>query len=255
MKDEQKQFYKKNLLFIVIDGLNYSMVNRMINGSPVCPYISGLAKNNISFQNVYSQGSYTMSAINSLFTGEDTIHENIYDSFFGSHSQSVFDEFINSGYESFIFMPGMNLPKSKHVSRFEHMYFFEEEDAFCYFKYQFEYYKNIYEKGGMTDKDYERLEYLLDSIFDGLKYIISPAENVVHMMRLADYPWVEYEKSFENELGKYINDKNGYIRNVLSDLDGCTLFNDTFRCAGNYLPKEIIEVNIKVYFKINKNRY
>ena len=51
---------KKNIIFILVDGLSESMIDLQVSGTRVCPFLYDIGEKYIRFKNVYSQGTYTM---------------------------------------------------------------------------------------------------------------------------------------------------------------------------------------------------
>lgn len=244
---------KKNVIFIVVDGLNYSMVDRKIGGEYICPFLSKLSRDNISFHNVYSQGTYTMSAVNSLLTGEDIIHDDIYDAFYSSHQKSVFDEFLTNNYESYVMMSGINLPKSKHINAFKHVYSFGEENALGYYLYLFEYYNSLLKRDSINQKAISHVKKIISSMFDGGEYIFSCSNNVHHTFRNDAYPWREYEISFRQEKEKFYNDSLNYIHKIIENPYSNQLFSSNYAIVPGYLSEESLNCG-KMEFEKNKKR-
>lgn len=243
---------KKNVIFILIDGLNYSFTNMEFDGKLVCPFIKKLSSEHMAFNNMYSQGTYTMSSVNSIFTGDDIIHDNIYDSFFSSHKKYVFDEFINNGYETFLYMLGFGLPKSDYLDKIDHLFYYCEEDALRYFKYFYDYYSNIIETSELSNVDMNRIAYFTDSLFDGMDSVLNPLAKTIHLFRNAYYPWEDYSHTFFEERQRYKSNKQDYIYNLLQTPNKCKLFDEKYKLTVGYLPESILENGVGIYDKYSK---
>ena len=245
---------KKNIIFILVDGLSESMIDLQVSGTRVCPFLHDIGEKYIRFKNIYSQGTYTMSAVNSLFTSEDTIHDDIYDSFFSSHKRTVFELLIDEDYEMFVSLLGFALPSRRMIDGIDHLYLFDEENVFSYFKYVFDYYNRLScSTSKITERDYRRLEYFLNAFFEGLKPVFEESPSITHLWRNKDYPWEEYKAAYDTDYTHFLVNKRKYTEDVLSGLCPRMGSDEIFQSTGNYLQKSKLFIG-ENYYTSNRRR-
>ena len=65
-----KQFTKKNIVLIVVEALREDSALASIDGRPIMPTVSGLARNGVYFRNAYAAAPDTEYSITSIVTGQ-----------------------------------------------------------------------------------------------------------------------------------------------------------------------------------------
>lgn len=92
----------KNVIVIVVDAFCYKNLERRVGNKEVTPFLNCLARQSLSFTNMYSQAPYTEASLISLL-GEENILENGGYLFGNANTKStVFKDYKDAGYHTIL---------------------------------------------------------------------------------------------------------------------------------------------------------
>lgn len=212
---------KKSVIHIVLDAYCYENLNRKIGDREVTPFLNKLAREAISFENMYALAPYTEASQVSLHgDGENTLEMGGY--LFGNATlpKTNFEIYQENGFHTiFSYSPYVfSKPYLKGVDSYYYTRFYSIEPLIVY---RLQYFADLAKDGNMSEIDYRCCSLLLDEAFDcwllqctqlieGHKSVKALAAWVADMRDV-----ISIRELLQEEYIKFQNDNTGYVSDLL----------------------------------------
>ena len=247
---------KKNVIFLVIDSLNYSRVKS--SNYAVMPYLGQLEKEGICCQNMYSEAPYTEAASMNIYCGQDTLSHNGYIFRYKDSPKTLFEALSDAGYQTYYnsFQPQCH--PSSVCRGVDDTYYNVGFDSGAFWSYRLSHFANLLKANSLTDTDYLVLIELFDDNFKyWIKFVsdISSNKEICSMIEGNDrnYNPEQVKNAVESEYATYQNDKKSYINSVLEQGTAHKLFSIPAYVQNNKIKnREFIEQIRQLYTPLFK---
>lgn len=211
----------KNIINIVIDAFCYNNLERKVGKEEVTPFLNKLAKNSITFSNMYSQAPYTEASLIALLGGENTLENGGY--LFGNANtkKSVMKDYKQAGYKTIIGYSPYVCSKAylKGVTDYKYTRLFSIQPCF---DYRLNYFREKKTLNQYIPEYYDVCILILDEAFDAwILQCDSIIKNdvSVEMIRLfiRDIELVKMVRTeLQNQYSLYKKNKNEYVDNIFT---------------------------------------
>lgn len=209
---------KKDVVLLVMDSLGADEFDDEKYGVTSVPGIKKMMAENTYLSQYYSQGSHTESALPGLICGIDTLDYNAYLRRFNDKPKTIFDFFIDEGYQAINISWGRNMLPKRIRDKVTNYYTagFSFCDALFFI---IPYYKKLYDLDVMTEKDKAELIECYEDAFEGCMKFWDRSRNVEHAYDLMGDTVTEgYEcvlKTYAKEYELFKIDRWEYIESDL----------------------------------------
>ena len=216
----------KNIVLIVIDSMNYS---HMKSNRYLTPFINSLLKDNLHYENMYSQAPFTEAASMNIYCGQNVLDNGGYIRRYKDAQKTIFESFKEKGFETYYnyFQPQC-YPSSLRRG-IDNIYYDVGYDVGPLWSYRFYLYADLYLNKKITENDYKLLEEILE---DNFKEWISFVKNVLNKEKDVEiiidnslnYDVENVLKQVEEQYDSFAKDKRGYINSVFEQKTSHPLF-------------------------------
>lgn len=210
----------KNLIFLIIDSLNYSHVKE--SELPLMPFYSKLKEKSISCENMYSQAPYTEAAVMNLYCGQDVLDDGGYLLRFKNAKKTIFEIMQENGYATYYNSYQPQCHPSSVKRGVDYLFYNVGYDSSALWSYRLSHYSELYKNDKLTDDDYAILKEILN---DNFKEWILFTENIISNDdsvslingNSKDYDAESIKKEVSAEYEKYKNSPEKYINEILTE--------------------------------------
>ena len=211
---------KKNVIYILVDGLYYGYIGSNDKRKSATPFIDKLMNNSIYLTDIYSSAPYTEGALVELFGGYQTLsHEGFLHNL--KHSPKTFMEVLKSnGYQTasvlFNYVCGNSFHRGVDYPINAVLPY-----AYPLWSIRGEYYKELLDKNDITKKDYDDYSLMFDSFFELSMNLITELKEIdlknksIFEIISCEYVVKEYLPIIEEENKCYLKNKQLYMDNFL----------------------------------------
>ncbi len=236
---------KKNIVFLLIDSLNYSHVK----SSPVelMPFFRKLQAEGFSCENMYSEAPYTEAALMSLICGQDVLDYGGYMYRYKDTPLTLFEAMQQKGYETFSNSYEPQCHPSSVARGIDVRINGVGYDVKALWSYRIKHYSELYQSGKLDDADYETL---YEIIRDNLESWIKWTDDLIDGNLAADmigsnapqYDPQKVKEKVELQYRGFLKDKRQYIDELLKTGHSHELFTiEGFAQRGKIKNREITE--------------
>lgn len=235
----------KNVIFLVIDSLNYSHV--LETKGKLMPFLDELEKKYVSCEDMYSQAPYTEAAVMGIYCGQNVLDNGGYIERYNKCPKTIFEAYRENGYDVYYnsFQPQV-FPSSLRRGI---------TDLFCNVGYDFgalwHYRLEHYSKIDKLDlRDYEDLFRILEENFaEWKRFLVQISENTKEVQLIVNNNNTfcaarEIEK-LEKEITLYYIDKKEYVDNLLATGKKHALFNISHFKQNNKVKNVQVNTDIR----------
>lgn len=216
----------KNVVLLIIDSMNYS---HMKKNSYLTPFLNGVKKAGLNFENMYSQAPYTEAATMNIYCGQNVLDNNGYIKRFNNAEKTIFEVFKEKGYTTYYnyFQPQCYPSSLRRGIDFP--YYDVGFDINALWSYRLYMYSELLTKNQLNSTDISLLKDILDDNFNEWirfnQHLIQEAEDVNLIIdNCLDYSPEEVLQQVTNEFEKYCKDKEEYIFELLREKTNHRLF-------------------------------
>lgn len=253
-----------NVIYLIIDSLCYERLNSLKEHFGEGCFLNQLAQKGISFENMYSQASYTEAAAQAMYCGQKTLDKNGHLMRFKDADWTVFERAKQHGKETFYSNVLLQLYTSSTKRGVDKYYYNNGFEIGGLWNYRLSYYKDLYTKGIITKKDYEIIVDILDENFGEWKGFFESLLNKGPdtKLLLSKYCFYDVETNsrlLNDEYSRYCENKIKYIDELLVQGTQHNLFkieaytqNDKI---SDEFKKEIWFENKKTIAKIKRTQF
>lgn len=218
----------KNVIFFVIDSLLYTRLGNS-HGYSASPFIDEKLKNAVFADNMYSEAPFTEAATIALLTSAHTLDNGGYLKKFKNQGKNIGELFEDRGYETFNNTYQPHVYPTSIRKGFSSVYYNVGFDINTLWAYRFDYFSNLYKENKLLDSDIEMLKELLEENFNGwilfLEELDENAEAIEFIAKNLEYYDAKSNLDFvKKEFDKFLQDKEGYLKNLLSEGKSHALF-------------------------------
>ena len=242
---------KKNVIFLVVDSLNYSRVKS--SNYAVMPYLKKLEQESIYCQNMYSEAPYTEAACMNIYCGQDTLNHNGYISRYKHSPKTLFEAMQDAGYQTYSFCS-----PSSSIRGVDGLYYHLGFEFGYLWAYRFSHFANVLKNNNLTENDYAVLIELFDDNFSNWIRFTCDIESNKEICSMIvgndknNKPEL-VRKDVESEYATYQNDKKAYINSVLEQGTSHKLFSIPAYVQNNKIKnREFIEQIRQLYTPLFK---
>lgn len=230
-------FSKKNVIFIVCDGLTYNMLEDKKNHVSPMPFLKSLRNNCLWCTEAYAHGPYTEAAIKSVIHGKMPLESGGYYVEHTKWDDSVFKAFKDLDYDLFTsFFISYIPPEVTENDVFSYNTLKANPMFSRYFKGKLDYYFDIWKNNELSSKDIIILKRFLDRTFESIFMVYGEmghkrecsGEFTPYYCNDEDFAQRETYglKQLREEYKKYSSDKDGYIFNLFENYNASRLVTD-----------------------------
>lgn len=216
----------KNVVLIVIDSMNYS---HMKSNRYLTPFINSLLKDNLHYENMYSQAPFTEAASMNIYCGQNVLDNGGYIKRYKNAEKTIFESFKEKGFETYYnyFQPQC-YPTSLRRG-IDNIYYDVGYDVGPLWSYRFYLYADLYSNKEITEEDYELLEEILEDNFKEwisfVKHILNREKDVeIIIDNSLDYDAEKVLKQVEEQYSSFLSDKKNYINSIFEQKTSHPLF-------------------------------
>lgn len=206
----------KNVVLIVIDSMNYS---HMKSNRYLTPFINSLLKDNLHYENMYSQAPFTEAASMNIYCGQNVLDNGGYIKRYKDAQKTIFESFKEKGFETYYnyFQPQC-YPSSLRRG-IDNIYYDVGYDVGPLWSYRFYLYADLYFNKKITDDDYNLLEEILEDNFNEwisfTKAILNKNKEVeIIIDNSLNYNAENVLKQVEDQHILFLKDKRNYINSI-----------------------------------------
>jgi arylsulfatase A-like enzyme len=167
---------KKNVVFILVDGCNAEYIGPKDYKPTSTPFLDELKKNGASFENLYSSGPYTESAMIELLCGYRCLDNKSFIEDLKYAPEVLAEAFKRNGYETYSVIlelayynslkRGVDVPRFYMAPTFKTIWFG-----------RFRFYAEMYKNGKLPEEKYSVMEDFLEEYFDSYSYMLNSLMN------------------------------------------------------------------------------
>lgn len=220
---------KRNVIIILIDGLNRDYLGSKEYKESPSPYIDNLMKKSLSFDNVFSSAPYTEGAMIELMAGYQTLSNNTFLENLKYAPKTLFECFAEQGYD--VFSSIYYYPDAKGFKRgVSHQRVIGLANPSTLYSYRFKYYAELYQKKELLDEEYHVLNSLMKELIEVWEADVNGLLKNDNKYRLIKNNSVNKE-NLEKQLcfiqkikQEYIKDERTFIDDVLKQRNEHLIF-------------------------------
>lgn len=182
---------KKNFLIVTIDALSKWYIDQVRMPNDFWTY---LEKETLNFSDMYATGPFTEAAVRGFWSGAEPLFGSGYLSETNFSNETIFEQFLNDSYYMYL---GQLVPYINNKMKYNNDNVNRENMLDRAFEHIWNnriiYYINLYNKKNLEEKDYWKIQFILDEFFD--KY--------------------NFDEKGQKQKIQYYKNKRMYIKNIM----------------------------------------
>lgn len=218
-----------NVIYLIIDSLCFERLHSLKGLFGEESFINKISDQGISFTKMYSQAPYTEAASQAMYCGQKTLANGGHMFRFKNAEWTIFEKAKQHGMKTFYSNVLLQLHTSSTKRGVDFYHYNNGFELDGLWNYRLSYYKDLYDKGFITDVDYAVVYELLDENFnEWCKFFRSLLEKKEET-RLLLSPYYKYDvrknlRLIDEEFAAYKNDKKAYVNRIFSESTSHPLF-------------------------------
>lgn len=206
-----------NILFILIDCLDYTKIGNNRNRLSPTPFIDSLKEKGYWVESMFSQAPYTEAALNATMCGHDTLDFGGYLKRYKNEPETLFEMAQRGGYEVYAQMWPHIHPTSA-LRGIDHLCLrpYSFNTLWCY---RLVYYRDLFFKKELANSDWLDIIELMDDNFtfwqSYYQMLINGDQQVETIKSYSKLPNIHDDlKILNKEINIYLQNKHSYIENL-----------------------------------------